>query len=502
MKNYIERLSQSCPKAVYALWWVLRILTLYAFAENIISDNADITFAIRSLVGFVCMFLWEFFMAMPEKSFVRKLPSFLQTIITVSIFISVFVGHYLGLYSSVAVSQMVSQFLFGVVSVFICYEIACAFIKKEKYYATKAMAFFAAFGLFFISLNLVELSEFFIDQLVGVITGEPSNSQHWSYELAKDDGAVFQFIPAVSNGRIALMGIMNDIILSTAGAFSGLIVVNIFPYRHKGKYKYNFDFGKGETPAKHPEKQQGSVFKNYYNRLKNNGSKRTYLFWWVFRIIMLGMMIYAFITEPEDSIIPVEILMNFCCMFVWELCMAMPRKTVFRYVNPGMQTIIIIAVFIAVIAGYLFNSYYELRFWDSALHFLCGIGIVFFGYEMTFALFKLESKTAPFSLVLITSVGFCFMCTTFWEIFEFSCDQVVGIYSGVAGDVQHWSYEKALGTAKIETLFNPINLERWPIMDTMGDIVLNTIGSIIGVITLKIYPYRHKGKHKFNFDFE
>ena len=36
-------------------------------------------------------------------------------------------------------------------------------------------------------------------------------------------------------------------------------------------------------------------------------------------------------------------------------------------------------------------------------------------------------------------------------------------------------------------------------MDTMGDIVLNVAGAALGTVILAIYPYRHKGKHKFDF---
>ena len=38
----------------------------------------------------------------------------------------------------------------------------------------------------------------------------------------------------------------------------------------------------------------------------------------------------------------------------------------------------------------------------------------------------------------------------------------------------------AEGTAKEATLFDPIYPERWPIMDTMADTVLNAIGAVAG----------------------
>ena len=100
------------------------------------------------------------------------------------------------------------------------------------------------------------------------------------------------------------------------------------------------------------------------------------------------------------------------------------------------------------------------------------------------------------------AVGFSFLGATLWELFEFGFDQIAGMMSGYPGDAQHWSLELALGTPKEITLFDPIVPERWPIMDTMGDIVLNTVGAGICYLILKIYPYRHKGKFKFDLDFD
>ena len=239
--------------------------------------------------------------------------------------------------------------------------------------------------------------------------------------------------------------------------------------------------------------------KNYFQRLKDNCSVRTYAFWWVIRLCMIGLLIKSFFDKPFNPVISIEILMNFGVMFVWEACMAAPKWTVFRYVRPVIQTAIAVLDFVAVVAGYLFDFYYEVRLWDSFLHFLCGFGIVFFGYEFACALIRKEKKTASAGLIILASVGFCFMCTTFWEIFEFSCDQIVGMMTGVPNDVQHWSYALAYGTPKFQTLFDYIYVNRYAIMDTMGDMVLNVSGTVLGALVLKLYPYRHKGPFKLDY---
>lgn len=234
-------------------------------------------------------------------------------------------------------------------------------------------------------------------------------------------------------------------------------------------------------------------------RLKGNCPSGTYGFWWTIRFVMVLLFIKSLFDEPFLPVISFEILMNLGIMFVWEICMIMPRWTVFRYVEPFMQSAIIIADFIAVITAYLFNFYYEVRLWDSFLHFSCGIGLVFFGYEFACALIKKEKKTASLPLVLLASLGFSFMCTTLWELFEFAGDQTIGIFTGEVANAQFWSYTRLVGTAKIKTIFEYFDINRYAIMDTMGDMFLNASGAILGVLFIRVYPYRHKGRFRLSY---
>lgn len=504
MKSYINRITEACPKWIIALWWILRLGMIYAFVASFFKTPFDVTVPVQVGLGFICMFAWEFCLARP-KSALSLIPHTMQTVLILYIFAACFCGKFMGLYYSLPWLDPVLQFIFAGAAVFFGYEFSWALMKKEKYTATKAMAFFVAFGLTFVSINLLELFEFSFDQIIGLITGNPGDAQHWSYALAQKYGNVFRLLEPIDPARWPIMDTMIDIILNTIAAFTALLIVNIFPYRHKGRFRYELEVETAvavpfEKPATRPTAKD--VLKEYFQRLKNGAGKGTYALWWVIRFGMIILIVQSFFAEPFDFKAPMELTMNLACMFIWELSMAMPKKNVFRYVPAILQTIITVCVFITVIAGHVLNFYYKVRLWDSTLHFLSGIVGVYFGYEITCALFKMEKRTASLTQVLIASVGFCFMCTTFWEIFEFSCDQIVGMMTGAPHDVQHWSFAMAQGTAKEITIINPIVHERWPLMDTMIDIVLNTIGSFIALALIKIYPYRHKGRFKFVFDFE
>ncbi|MBQ8503213.1 MAG: hypothetical protein IJ491_02935 [Clostridia bacterium] len=242
--------------------------------------------------------------------------------------------------------------------------------------------------------------------------------------------------------------------------------------------------------------------KAYFKRLTDACPKHNFIIWWVFRLLMVYAFVAGFFKTPFDITDPLQVAANLLCMFVWEIFMMFPEKSVFRHVTPGFQTFLIAGIFAASFGGKFMNFYYDIRWWDSVLHFIGGAGGVFYGYELVCALMKKEKKNASIAMVLLASVGFSFIASTLWELFEFSFDQVAGMMSGYPGDSQHWSFELALGTPKLETLFDPIVPERWPIMDIMADIVLNTLGAAASYVILKIYPYRHKGKYKFDLDFE
>ena len=500
MKEYISRLKGGCKLHTFLYWSLLRVLMLLALSGYLFIDGAadrDVTFitgTVHILICFFASFLWELSQAMPKNSILRLMPVSIHTALNTGLFASSFFGVYMNAYYEVNLFDPLLTAFFGVWSVLYGYELAYAVVRRHHFAATKAMVFFAAFGISFIFLNVCELGEFISDQLLGHATGTVGNAQFWSAALA-GSGRAESFIPAIDSARYPLMDIMADIVIHTVGAFAALIFINVCPYRLRGRFKYDIDYDNNYVRTPESEREGES----YLQRLKNECTPRTYALWWIFRLAMIGLFIKSLFDKPFSPVISVEILMNLGVMFTWELCIAMPKWTVFRYIRPVMQWAITIVDFVAVVAGYLFNFYYEVRLWDSFLHFLCGIGIVFFGYEFACALIRKEKKTASLSLILIASVGFCFMATTFWEIFEFSCDQIVGMMSGAPHDVQHWSYAKALGTPKFQTLFDYIDINRYPIMDTMGDIVLNVSGAILGALGLKFYPYRHKGPFRLDY---
>lgn len=256
MKEYIKRLTAKPSVASIAWWWILRIITAVFFVKSIV-EGADISVPIQLCLSLAAMFGWEICMAASEKSFMRLVSPVYQNISAALLCITAVGGKYLGIYATVPYLEMVLQFIFGGFMVFVGYEIACTLSIRDKYSCTKAMHFWVAFGIAFIAMNAIELFEFTFDQLMGLFTGTPGNAQNWSAALAEGTVRENAFLPPIDSGRWPIMDLMGDIILGTISAFIALLVINLWPYRLRGKFKYDMDFGDEDAAIKELETVNG-----------------------------------------------------------------------------------------------------------------------------------------------------------------------------------------------------------------------------------------------------
>ena len=102
---------------------------------------------------------------------------------------------------------------------------------------------------------------------------------------------------------------------------------------------------------------------------------------------------------------------------------------------------------------------------------------------------------------MLCAFGFGFILSSAWELFEFTYDQFFG------GDAQHWNLQAALDTVggDIQRIFQMIPIKdpelfskRFPLMDTMADIIMNFVGGVVMYVILRFVPYRHRGKGDIN----
>lgn len=262
--------------------------------------------------------------------------------------------------------------------------------------------------------------------------------------------------------------------------------------------------------------------KEYFNRLITTPKKHTLVIWWVFRALLIFAFVYGLIGfikgtvspfsgKPFDITDPLQVGANLLCTFVWEIFMMFPEKNSLRYIDPRVQTALIVGIFLGSFCGKFLNLYYFSNVLDVSMHFVGGGACVFFGYEIVTAMQRKDKQKVPLSIVLLCSMGFSFLAGVGWELFEFTFDQISCVSAHAAGlpvveatgDAQHWNYALSIiGDAVKQPLIPPIYQERWPLMDTMSDTVLNTLGALIAIVFLKIYPYHHKGKNNIEVLFD
>ena len=246
-----------------------------------------------------------------------------------------------------------------------------------------------------------------------------------------------------------------------------------------------------------------NYFKNYFSRIFKNVKKSELIYWWILR----GLMIYALIDtlvngkDYSGSNPPAQICANLVGMFAYEIIQFFPEKSKLRLFSPRFQNITALGFLLGSFGGAYLNLYYSLPMYDKILHATGTAEGVYIGYEYVCATQLKLKKTCPHQIASLCSLGFGFVLANFWELFEFVYDQFFG------GDAQHWNLQNALAEAggKIENIFcmfpfsdMELFAQRFPLMDTMCDIVMNFIGGFIMFAVLRFFPYRHRGKNDIN----
>ena len=247
-----------------------------------------------------------------------------------------------------------------------------------------------------------------------------------------------------------------------------------------------------------------TTLQGYFKRIFSQVTKPQLIYWWILRVLM----IYAFIDTAflsgstyKASNPPIQIIANLVGMCAYEIIQLFPAGSRFRYFSPSFQYITATGFFLGSFGGAYCNLYYSLPLYDKLLHAFGTAEAVYIGYEYLCATQLKLKKTAPHQIINLGALGFGFILSSAWELFEFTYDQFFG------GDAQHWNYQAALEEAEktgreIFHLF-PLTQEmldggRFALMDTMGDIVLNFVGGLLMYIVLCVIPYRHKGKNDIN----
>ena len=118
--------------------------------------------------------------------------------------------------------------------------------------------------------------------------------------------------------------------------------------------------------------------------------------------------------------------------------------------------------FASIFLGEALDFYERLWWWDLGLHGFSAIGFGLTGFLFVFMLFDGDRFAAPPSAIAF--ITFCVAMTmgAIWEVFEFLMDQ-----------------------------FLRLNMQKSGLNDTMGDLMINALGSLMASVTGYVYLVRN-----------
>ena len=120
-------------------------------------------------------------------------------------------------------------------------------------------------------------------------------------------------------------------------------------------------------------------------------------------------------------------------------------------VPPSFLTAIVIFVGATLFMGEVLDFYNRFWWWDIAMHGGSAIGFGLIGFVAVFMMFQGDRYAAPHWAIAFFAFAFALSIGTLWEIFEFAMDQTFGT-----------------------------NMQKSGLMDTMTDLIVDTIGAALG----------------------
>lgn len=163
---------------------------------------------------------------------------------------------------------------------------------------------------------------------------------------------------------------------------------------------------------------------------------------------------------------------------VASLMVFLPRKVEDKFqvqVPNIIQIMYLVFLFLSIFLGEVSNFYYHVPVWDRILHFFSAGMLGSVGFFLVDIWIGLDKKQVQISPGIVSFFAFCFAMTAgaIWEIYEYASDGLIG-----TNMQKYISYEQEVLVGR-EVLF-----------DTMGDLLVNTLGALVAVLIGYIYLRR------------
>ncbi|MGM0157403.1 hypothetical protein IGI47_001715 [Enterococcus sp. AZ191] len=183
----------------------------------------------------------------------------------------------------------------------------------------------------------------------------------------------------------------------------------------------------------------------------------------VFGLFVVCYNIFEFITNKYSTTQGITFIIESLAGIVLIFLPQIMKKLFHLHIPDAIVLFYWFFLFISVFLGTGMHLISIISFWDKILHAVSPMVLTALGYGLIGLLLKKApiAKTSPW-LFLLFGFAFAGLCGVFWEFWEFLCDQFLGM------NLQRFA-------ASDGTLF----VGRAALMDTMGDLLTNTIGALL-----------------------
>lgn len=188
----------------------------------------------------------------------------------------------------------------------------------------------------------------------------------------------------------------------------------------------------------------------------------------IFLIIAMAIWLY----EENWIIIFISVLMlciTYFYVFYSKYKIKIPKE---------FQIIIIFFICTSLFLWEVQNFYIKFPWWDIIHHLVSWIALWFIWFLILYVFYKTWKFNVPPLVVVIFSFSFWIALWTIWEIIEFSLDQF--LWFNMQKSYISW-----------DEFVNDFYTTRYWVLDTMYDLIIDTIGSLIASFTG--YRYLIKG---------
>lgn len=141
------------------------------------------------------------------------------------------------------------------------------------------------------------------------------------------------------------------------------------------------------------------------------------------------------------------------------------------YLPNRLQIIVTLFIFAAQFLGEMNGFYEKIPWWDTMLHTTSGVVLGLVGFLFVYLLNEKGDANVNLSPTFVVIFAFCFAITmgVFWEFFEFGADRLLGY------NMQRFRLPGEDG-----------------LLDTMEDLIVDSIGAIVACIFGWIYMKKEK----------